>query len=291
MAITSPGVTLAIDALFGCVKPQLDIIRKLGPTDFSADAPGVDVKPGATIKVPLSTVEAASAFDASSNNYLTGGNTTWGSMTATHFLQGYDVSGADLDEAGSASRVKQLFSRRAGIGISMAMRNAIRSALNGTTTSTGVKIPVAASATLADYDGLAHCKDWFDPADSCLVVNGAEYGRLKSLFHAAGLSVANMAQELGFREVICLAGMTARACIVPFSTIGFIARVPTIVAKYQEAGTETDEDSGLSIGIVVADEQKTNRIVVNGDVWFGVQVVSAPANAGTPGIINVGTAE
>ncbi len=28
MAITSPGVTLAIDALFGCVKPQLDIIQE-----------------------------------------------------------------------------------------------------------------------------------------------------------------------------------------------------------------------------------------------------------------------
>ena len=28
MAITSPGVTLAIDALFGCVKPQLDLIHE-----------------------------------------------------------------------------------------------------------------------------------------------------------------------------------------------------------------------------------------------------------------------
>lgn len=63
MAITSPGVTLAIDALFGCVKPQLDILNRLGPTDFSKEAPGVDIKPGATIKVRLSTVQAAQAFD------------------------------------------------------------------------------------------------------------------------------------------------------------------------------------------------------------------------------------
>ena len=63
MALSSPGLTLAIDALFGCIKPQLDLINKLGPTDFSKEAPGVDVKPGATLKVPLSTVSEALAFD------------------------------------------------------------------------------------------------------------------------------------------------------------------------------------------------------------------------------------
>lgn len=290
MAITSPGVTLAIDALFGCIKPQLDIIQKLGPTDFSKDAPGVEVKPGATLKVPLSAVTAAGAFDASDNNYLTGGNTAWGSMTCTHFLQGYDLKGTDIDEAGSETRVKQLFSRRAGIGISMAIRNAVRTALDATTTSTGVKIPAVASATLADYDGLAGCKDWFDPADSVLCVNGAEYAKIKALFHAAGLSVANMAAELGFKDVICIAGMTSRACIVPFSSLGFVARVPTIVADFKQFGTETDEDSGLSLGIVIASEQATNREVVNADIWFGVQAVSANAGATTAGIINVGTA-
>ena len=59
MALTSPGLTLAIDALFGNIKPQLDLIRRLGATDFAAENPGVDIKPGTTMKMPLSTVSEA----------------------------------------------------------------------------------------------------------------------------------------------------------------------------------------------------------------------------------------
>ena len=61
MALTSPGLTLAIDALFGNIKPQLDLIRRLGATDFAAENPGVDIKPGTTMKMPLSTVSEALA--------------------------------------------------------------------------------------------------------------------------------------------------------------------------------------------------------------------------------------
>ncbi|MBR0197943.1 MAG: hypothetical protein IJQ34_07400 [Kiritimatiellae bacterium] len=99
-----------------------------------------------------------------------------------------------------------------------------------------------------------------------------------------------MAAELGFKKVICLAGMTARACIVPYSSIGFIGRVPALIASYRESGAETDEKSGLSVGIVVAEDQATNKQVVNADLWFGVATVSANAGATTPGIIKVGTA-
>jgi|GEM_PF-1829854 len=293
MALTSPALTLAIEALFGHIRPSLDLVTELGPTDFAADAPGIDVRPGATIKVPLSTVSAALAYNDSTNNYLTGGNTDWASLTATHYLQGYDLSGTNIDQGVNASRVRQLFSNRCGVGIAMAVKSAVKTALNGTTTSTAVKIPAAGTATLAHYDGLATAVDWFDPTESCLVLNGTEFSAIKALMHAAHLSAtpASIAEELGFRKVIVVAGMTARACIVPWSSVGFIARVPALVAQYAQAGTETDEKSGLSLGIVVADDQTHNRLVVNGDLWFGVAVCSASADASTTkGVINVGTA-
>ena len=292
MALSSPGLTLSIEALFGHIRPALDIIDALGPTDFSSEAPGVDVKPGTTVKVPLSTVSAASAFDASTNNYLTGGDTSWAELTATHYLQGFDLTGVNVDQGVNAARIKQLFSKRCGVGIAMAVKNAIISSLDGTTQSTGVKIPAVGTATLAHYDGLAHAKDWYDPTEACLVVNGAEYANIKQLMHAAHLSASpqSIAEELGFKKVIVLAGMTARACIVPYSSIGFMARVPTIIASYRESGVETDEKSGLSIGIVLAEDQATNKQVVNGDLWFGAAAISASANATTTkGIIKVGT--
>ena len=75
----------------------------------------------------------------------------------------------------------------------------------------------------------------------------------------------------------------------PVSSIGFMGRVPAIVADYKETGIETDPDSGLAIGIVVANDQEHNRVVVNGDLWFGVCAKSANAGATEAGIIKVGT--
>ena len=293
MALTSPALTLSTEALFGHIRPALDLIDALGPTDFSSESPGLDVKPGTTVKVPLSTVAAASAFNASTNNYLTGGNTDWATLTASHYLQGFDITGVNIDQGVNAARIKQLFAKRCGVGIAMAAKGAIKTALDGTTASTAVTLAAVGTVTLAGYDGLAQAVDWFDPAEACLVVNGTEYANIKSLMHAAHLSATpeNIAAELGFKKVIVLAGMTARACIVPYSSIGFMGRVPTILASYRESGVETDEKSGLSIGIVVAEDQATNKQVVNGDLWFGVAAISASANASTTkGIIKVGTA-
>ena len=95
MAITSPALTLAVPALFGNIKPTVDALRKLGPTDFSAGAPEYTVAPGATIKVPVSSIAAASPYNASNNNYLTGGSTTWANFESVHYLQGFDVSGVN----------------------------------------------------------------------------------------------------------------------------------------------------------------------------------------------------
>ncbi|MBQ4385674.1 MAG: hypothetical protein II823_07145, partial [Kiritimatiellae bacterium] len=193
------------------------------------------------------------------------------------------------DAGVNAPRIKQLFSMRVATGLSMAMQKALKTALDGTTASTGVKI--VAAPTLAQYDALAADITWLDKLNSALVVNGAEFAILKGLMHGANLSAtpANIAQELGFRDVIVVPGMTARAVIVPVSSIGFMGRVPAIVADYKETGIETDPDSGLAIGIVVANDQKLNRVVVNGDLWFGVCAKSANAGATEAGIIKVGT--
>ena len=291
MALTSPALTLSVEALFGNIKPALDIIQLLGPTDFSAEAPGVDIKPGTTIKIPLSTVSAAGVFDDETNNYLTGGNTEWATLTAKHYLQGFDLKGTNIDEGVNAPRVKQLFSKRCGTGISMACVGAIKTALDATTVSTAVTLPAA--PTLEQYDALASAKDWYNGRDSVLCLSSSEYSRLKGVFHALHLSATPqaMAEELGFKAVLLIPGLTARAVIVPYGSLGFQARVPTLIADYKEAGVETDPDSGLSVGIVVASEQRTNKLVVNGDIWFGCAAVSASADAEkTKGIIKVGTA-
>lgn len=288
--ITAPGITLAIDALFGNLKPNVDVLRKMGMTDFSADAPGIDIKPGTTMKVPLSTVTEALEYNEDSNNYLTGGNTEYGTLTATHFLQGYDIRGVDVDKGVNAPRIKQLFSVRCAGGCSMAMLGVLKTSLNGVTASTGVQIPD--DSALADYTGMAADLKWLHREMATLVVNGAEWSKIQAAMHAKNLSAtkANAAEEIGFARIVVLPGMTPRACIVPAFSMGFIGRVPAVMADFEQAGAETDPDSGLTLGLVVANDQAHNRKVINGDLWFGAIALSANAAATEAGIIKVGTA-
>ncbi len=291
MALTSPALTVAVPAMFGKITPALDLLRRIGPTDFSADAPEYSVTPGATVKIPVSTVSAASEFNDSTNNYLTGGTTNWASLTCSHYLQGFDISGVNVDQGVDAGKMKQLFALRAGAGIAAACVGNVRTALDGVTASTAVKLPAVASCTIADYQGLGASLAWLDRANAALVLNPTEYAKVKAVFAAANVVAPDgeLAKFIGFKDLVCVTGLTSRAVIVPDGAVGFLSRVPEIVADYPEYGVETDEDSGLAVGIVRAVDQAKNRVIVNADIWFGTSVLSAPAGAGTAGAVNVGT--
>ena len=285
MALTSPAVTLAVEAMFGNIKPTLNALKKLGFTDFSNDAPGVDIKPGATIKVPVSSITAASEYDADKNNYMTGGSTDWATLVATHYLQGFDIAGVNLDQGVDAAKMKQRFTARAGSGIALACQNAVKTALDGVTDSSKVTAPDAA----AGYLGLGDEISWLDKATSILAVNGTTLADIKAKFAAINIhgSITELAQYMGFADMVLIPGMTAKCAIVPVNSMGFIGRVPAIIADYKEFGTETDPDTGLAVGIVIASDQDHNRLVANADLWFGCTVQGAPAAAGTAGIIKV----
>lgn len=291
MAITAPGLVLAIPALFGFIRPKTDTLMKLGATDFAASAAGImDIKPGATLKVPIASVTGALEYDYDDNNYCTGGDTSWASLTATHFLQGYDISGEDVDKGSSQQRMEQLFARRAGAGIAMAMQGVVKDALDGATTSTGVTVPATGTAVLSDYMTIANgVADWLDKSASILVVNGEAYADIKKLFAAGHIigTDAELAAFMGFADLVLVPGMTARFAVIPPTSVGFIARVPAIVADYQQAGTQVDDATGLAVGIVVANDQCHNRRIVNADLWFGVKVLSANAAASTAGVIKI----
>ena len=291
MAMTLTGIALSIAEMFANIRPATDTLQKLGAVDFSSAAPGIDIKPNATIKVPLSSISAASAFNTSTNHYGTGGTTTYGDLTATHYLQGFDLSGEDLDKGVNAARMKNLFARRAGGGIAMAVMAAVKTGLDAVTASTAVTLNATmGSRVVADYLNLAGSIAWLDKTTSVLAVNGATLANIKSLLAALNVTTASLtelAQYLGFKDIVLVPGMTASAVIVPAGGFGSIARVPAIVADYAEAGTETDPESGLSVGIVVNNDRNLNRQIVNADLWFGVITQKAPAAAGTSGCIKI----
>jgi hypothetical protein len=297
MALTSPALTLAIESLWANIKPTMDALQKLGFTDFSDEAPGIDIKPGATVKVPISDVSKAAEYNDSTNHYRTGGNTSWAEMACRHYLQGFDITGVNVDQGVDAGKMKQKFAKRAGTGVSLAALDAVKTALDGCTASTGVTLPAAASCTLEKYMGLGAGtaqSEWLNRETSVLAVNGTELANIKAKFAAGGIVGTNqeLAGYLGFRDMAVVPGMDARICIVPAGSMGFLARVPAYLARYIEAGSETDPDTGLSVGIVIADDQDHNRLIANADLWFGcaVRSAAAAATAAAKGIIKVGTA-
>ena len=287
MALTSPALTLAVEALWANIKPTMDALQKLGFTDFSDEAPGINIKPGATVKVPISDVSKAAEYNDSTNHYRTGGNTSWAEMVCRHYLQGFDITGVNIDQGVDAGKMKQKFTKRAGTGVSLAALDAVKTALDGCTVSTGVTIPAAASCTLDQ-------SEWLNRETSVLAVNGTELASIKAKFAAGSIVGTNqeLAGYLGFRDMVVVPGMAARICIVPVGSMGFLARVPAYLARYIEAGSETDPDTGLSLGIVIADDQDHNRLIANADLWFGcaVRSAAAAATAAAKGIIKVGTA-
>lgn len=296
MALTSPALTLANEVLFANCKPVLDALRRLGPTDFSEGKPEIQAAPGATIKVPVSSVSAALAYNESTNNYLTGGDTVWASLTASHYLQGFDITGVNVDQGVNAGRMKQLFALRASTGIAMAIQAAIKGAFNALTESTIVTLAGTATATIEDYMKLGDDIVNLDKSTSVLVVNGTEWASIKAKFAAKSIVAAgsaDYAQFIGFKDIVVVPGMTPRAVIVPANSFGCMARVPAIIAGYPEFGTEVDPDTGLAVGIVVASNQATNKQVVNADMWFGCCTQAATEADGAftgAGMIRVKTA-
>ena len=291
MALTSPALTLALPALFGNIKPALDIVRRIGPTDFSAEAPEYVVAPGATIKVPVASITAASEYNDSTNNYTTGGSTAWATLNAKHYLQGFDITGVNVDEGVDAGRMRQIFAIRAGSGIASACMKAMKDGLDGLEASTTVVLPAVATAGISDYQNLGGGVDWLNRAGSVLALNAVEYANLKKVFaaeHVIGTE-KELAEFIGFSDIVCVPGMEARAVIIPYSSVGMLSRVPTIIANYREAGVQVDDDSGLAVGIVVANDQTHNRIVCNGDIWFGVTAIDAGSTSAKAGAIKVGT--
>ena len=292
MALTSPALTLALPALFGNIKPALDTVRRIGPTDFSAEAPEYVVAPGATVKVPVASITAASEYNDSTNNYATGGATAWATLNAKHYLQGFDITGVNVDEGVDAGRMRQIFALRAGSGIAAACMKAMKDGLDGLTASTAVTLPGLSATGIDDYQTLGSDVAWLDRSGAVLALNAAEYANVKKVFaaeHVIGTE-KELAEFIGFGDLLCVPGLTARAVIVPSGSVRRLARVPTIIAEYREAGVQVDDDSGLAVGIVVANDQARNRVIVNGDVWFGVTALDAGAAASTPGAVMVGTA-
>lgn len=287
MAISSPGLVAAIPALFGNIKPVLDGIVKIGATDFSDDAPAYDIKPGAAAKIPVSSVSAASQYNATTNNYTTGGTTGWAQLTAVHYLQGFDISGAAVDSGLDLNKMKQLFTLRAGTGIAAAIQENLKTALDAATQSTGVTL---SSPTVADYMGLGDTLAWLNKSTSVLAVNGACLVDIKTKFASVNVvasSLTEMAGFLGYKDLVLVPGMTAKAAIVPAGSVGFIGRVPTLIAGYRESGSQVDDDTGLAVGIVIADDQDTNRVIADADLWFGTAVQSANAAATTAGVVKI----
>ena len=195
-----------------------------------------------------------------------------------HFLQGLRRKGVDIDNGvpGNVSRLTQLFSMRAAAGIGIAASGVAASALTGVTASTGVTLPASPDHT--GYDGL------YGQVDAQNKINGQGRGA-RHHGHGAGQDQGSIPREgyphrwrEGYRrrawlDCVAIPGATGAHLGYPPLALGFIGRVPTIIADYESGGLRHDPETGLAIGIVVANAQANNKKIVNADLWFGCAVL------------------
>lgn len=280
MAIQSPALSVGLATLFGDIRPALDVVKRLGGSyDFSDGPDGIVLAPaGETVKVPISSVNAAGVYNATTNNYFTGADTDWASMTPTLYLKGFDISGVDVDKGCDAKKFENLFTRRASKSIGAAILAAVPTVF-------GAPVSTSRAYTIADLMQIGAEYSWLDKSRAALVVNGATFGKIKAAFATAQtFTKQEITEALGFREIVVMPCGADEWHVIPDGAFGMRAAVPTAVAKYAETGVETDEESGFSVGIKVANDEAHNRIIVNVDCWFGMWTIMGSSSA--PGLVD-----
>lgn len=290
-SLTDPSLVFAANKALIAAHPAIAKIMNFA-TDFSADA----VQPGDTMKVMVFDSAAATAYDASSNNYSTVNGTLAGvSVTFdTRVKKTYAYNPTDHLKVNPA-----VWSRRGeacGIAIARAIENAVALLINATNipktgTGTAANEAVFASVTKANLAALrAKCAAaGIDPAETVLALTPAKFADMLALFDAniyGGVeAIRNGVVNglYGFKSVIQLpldpsADEKLTGALLPSDAIVVAGRtIPADDVPGAICGFTTDEDSGLTVGTYAYVEHATREHLFTMEALLGAKIVQPKA--------------
>ena len=287
-SLTNPSLVFAANKALVSAHRAIAKVTQFA-TDFSADA----AQPGDTMKVLFFDTSAATAYDASSNNYGTV-NGTLGNVSVTfdhRVKKTYAYNPTDHLKVNPA-----VWNRRgeaAGISISLAIESAISLLVNSTNipktgTGSAANESVLSSITKGNLAKLRTSADTagIDPARTVLVLNPAAFSDMLALFDAniyGGVEAIRngvVPALYGFKSVMQLplssdAGEKLVGALIPAEALGVAGRTSPAddVGDGAECGFTTDEESGLTLGTYAFVDHNTREHKFTMEALFGAIMI------------------
>lgn len=289
-SLTSAGLIYAANKAIIGAAPALKKIAQFG-VDFSSEA----VPVGTTMKIPFFGYSNAEAFDASSANYEHSSATV--TQVAVEFNQHVKATYEFTDkDCVTDNVVAGGFWDKAGIAggkqVAYKLLQALADKINSTNMTGTPGITLGSTFTKADLAKVykACYKIGADPADCVIVMSPTYYSQMLSLFDASTYGGASAVQDgvveglYGFKSCVCLnphvtgTGSAAtddfNCAIVPQSALVIAARTVPVNSPsvYEESGTQTDEGTGLTLGIRRHGSPATGSNFMTIEALFGCAV-------------------
>ena len=280
-SLTSPQLVNAADKAIIAARHSLSTAR-LFATDFTADA----VAPGTTLKVPLFSGTAAS-FSAENDYENVDGSVTYASITFNqHPKSTFEFTDVDFTLV-NGSR----FWDNAGAAAGEAVADAIDSAICGLINKTNISAEQVLTTANISLKTIAALRANIETAGAkakktILLLNPTNFAALLGCLTAdvygdkSAIAEGMIPNLLGFKAVVQAnlstdSGEKLNGALIPADALAVAGRVVPVLSPnaYEEVGTMTDEDSGLTLGLRRHGAAKTGSNFLNVEALFGAALV------------------
>ncbi len=261
-SLTSPALVYSTDKAIIAARRALAKVAFFA-TDFSADA----VQPGTTMKIPVFTPGAASAFDASTNNYeKTDGSVAFASVTFDHHVKHtFQFDDKDFTLVNGTNFWANA-GRASGSALAKAIIGAVSALINKTVIpKSAANEVVFASVTKGAVAALRDtcAKADIDPGETVLMLTPKLFADLLATLDANVYGGPEAIRHgiveglYGFKAVMENGDLPASAdeklngALIPTDALVVAGRqVPVLSPSvYEEIGTTRDDVSGLVVGV------------------------------------------
>lgn len=257
---------------------------------FSLDLSAEAAQKGGTVQVPLISAATADDFNATSNNYKASEDDITAKTVA---IVKRKLSKFGISDSQNANFPASWWERKSEMGIN-ACASAALDDIYGLITALnyGDEDPDKLTLTLAGFkkSGVgtiraAAVKKGLDPSASTLALNPDFYSALLADLDSASYGGEEAIRQgyipnlLGFGKIMEAPNYSAPGFVCHPDAIAFANRylAPVDPASYSEAGSVTDDDSGLTVGIRKYGDPDTGLLSVSAELCYGLDVGAGDA--------------
>lgn len=247
---------------------------------FAKNFSELNGQPGKSIAVPVYNLSAAAAFDATSNNYCTGGNEIGGELITLDQHLVKSVSITDVEEAETGIR----WAKDTAEALADTLTRGVNAYVFGLVNATNVTLSADMPSTKATVAGLYAVAETNDiPVDRAVVALApTQFATVLGMLDAnvyggsEAIRLGLIPGLYGFKGFVCTSNLPEGTvgAVIADSAIGVASRwlAPGTEGAYPEVWSATDED-GFTIGYRRFMDLCTGSNKFAADVLFGAKIL------------------